>query len=1016
MRRARGQLAAREYPARPHLLLEALEPRILLSADPFGVGLDVAPSDDPDRDASYEPLAAAEPDPTARRELVVIDPAVEDYETLLRGISGDGEVDILVLETGANALEQVGRRLAEGLEYDAVHLIAHGSAGEVQLAGTTLGLDTLQAHEDALRAWAQGLAAGADVLVYGCDVTSSADGRALVERIATLTGADVAASDDRTGNATLGGDWDLEYQHGSIGPSAALAEVARSGWSGTLNVDPTATGDSYSVDEDGSLVVDQATSAPTANLVGWWDLDQTSPSQTATDGSGSGVDGTLGSTAGVDSHDPVWTTSSKVGTGALSFDGANDYVQTTSSTLKTASSFTISAWFQTDTTTGQHHLVWQGVGTQNGWGNPGGTASTDAEMHLTVGKHNQDDVISFFYGYDDANPASIDIVSANNFTDTSGWHHAAVVVTDLGGGTVSAELFVDGVSEGTDTGTQIDRSAWDTDLRLGRPGAAMRYFDGAMDEVRVYDRAISTAEVGELWQAGVLVNDSDADGDALTVNTTPVVGPTDGTLTLLADGTFTYTPDANFNGTDSFTYEVSDGNGGSSQATVTISVDPVNDSPTGSVTIDDTTPAQGDTLNASSTLADVDGLSGAISYQWQRGGGDISGATGSSYVTTPADVGAVITVVASYTDDLGTAESVVSAATATVTNFNNAPTGSVTIDNTTPAQGDTLTASNTLADVDGLSGAIGYQWQRGGVNISGATGSTYVTSQADVGTIITVIASYTDDVGNAETLSSSGTAAVAVVSPAKAPPLSGLEADEAAPANAPVQALERPALQEIDPPSLTADSEPAPLALPESTGNSVTGSGQDHLPEPVSVLDAVNLVLGTEEPRPDPDQASVTSRDDVRAILLAPGLGAPALDAATMLAMDPMPETARPETSTERLRTEIARMTREMDEGVAQASRTHALLASSTQAIVGTLSAGYLTWMLRASSLLASALASLPMWARFDPLPVLARARDEDERTQTTVSAPDSDAVETEAERKAAALLGTSTGEIRDSH
>ncbi len=68
----------------------------------------------------------------------------------------------------------------------------------------------------------------------------------------------------------------------------------------------------------------------------------------------------------------------------------------------------------------------------------------------------------------------------------------------------------------------------------------------------------------------------------------------------------------------------------------------------------------------------------------------ITGATGSTYTTTQTDVGAVITVVASYTDDQGTTESVTSRGTAAVTNVNDAPTGSVTIDNTTPAEGDLL--------------------------------------------------------------------------------------------------------------------------------------------------------------------------------------------------------------------------------------------------------------------------------------------------------------------------------------
>jgi VCBS repeat-containing protein len=75
---------------------------------------------------------------------------------------------------------------------------------------------------------------------------------------------------------------------------------------------------------------------------------------------------------------------------------------------------------------------------------------------------------------------------------------------------------------------------------------------------------------------GVLANDSDVDGDALTAAL--VSGPANGTLTLNADGSFTYTPNANFNGTDSFVYSVSDGEF-TSEATATITVNPVNDAP-----------------------------------------------------------------------------------------------------------------------------------------------------------------------------------------------------------------------------------------------------------------------------------------------------------------------------------------------------------------------------------------------------------------------------------------------------
>ncbi len=71
--------------------------------------------------------------------------------------------------------------------------------------------------------------------------------------------------------------------------------------------------------------------------------------------------------------------------------------------------------------------------------------------------------------------------------------------------------------------------------------------------------------------------DSDLDGDTLTV--TGNSDPSNGSVTVNSDGSYTYTPDANFNGTDSFTYTISDGNGGTDTATVNITVDPVNDAP-----------------------------------------------------------------------------------------------------------------------------------------------------------------------------------------------------------------------------------------------------------------------------------------------------------------------------------------------------------------------------------------------------------------------------------------------------
>ena len=108
--------------------------------------------------------------------------------------------------------------------------------------------------------------------------------------------------------------------------------------------------------------------------------------------------------------------------------------------------------------------------------------------------------------------------------------------------------------------------------------------DSVNDNPVASDDTFSTDEDVALT-GSVLGNDSDLDGDTLVVNTTPVSDPTNGTVVLNADGSFVYTPDTNFFGSDSFVYEVSDGNGGTAQATVDITVDSVNDAP---VAADDT--------------------------------------------------------------------------------------------------------------------------------------------------------------------------------------------------------------------------------------------------------------------------------------------------------------------------------------------------------------------------------------------------------------------------------------------
>ena len=122
---------------------------------------------------------------------------------------------------------------------------------------------------------------------------------------------------------------------------------------------------------------------------------------------------------------------------------------------------------------------------------------------------------------------------------------------------------------------------------------------------------------------GVLVNDNDPDGNPITA--IKVGDPTNGMLTLNSNGSFDYTPAANYNGPDSFTYKASDGAADSNVATVNITVNPVNDPPTlGAITVAPVEPAPISTpFTATATFNDPD-LGDTHTATWDWGDGSSS--------------------------------------------------------------------------------------------------------------------------------------------------------------------------------------------------------------------------------------------------------------------------------------------------------------------------------------------------------------------------------------------------------
>lgn len=165
--------------------------------------------------------------------IVFIDSSVEDYQSLIAGIKPGTEVAIL--DSVRNQVEQIGEYLAGRSGISSIHIVSHGDSGSLQLGGTKLGRDTLNNNSSALQSWSKSLTADADILLYGCDVAAGEQGAAFVKQLSLLTGADVAASSDRTGNAALGGDWNLEFTTGSVEAGLAFQSSVMQSYNGVLS-------------------------------------------------------------------------------------------------------------------------------------------------------------------------------------------------------------------------------------------------------------------------------------------------------------------------------------------------------------------------------------------------------------------------------------------------------------------------------------------------------------------------------------------------------------------------------------------------------------------------------------------------------------------------------------------------------------------------------------------------------------------------------------------------------------
>jgi Ca2+-binding RTX toxin-like protein len=427
-------------------------------------------------------------------------------------------------------------------------------------------------------------------------------------------------------------------------------------------------------------------------------------------------------------------------------------------------------------------------------------APAGANKTLTLNEDNSYTVTATDLGFSDANPGDglsavrVDSLPAAGSLKLNGAAITAAQVVSAADLTAGRLVFSPVANANGNSYASLSFSVKDQYGAFDAVPKTLIFNVSAVNDVPILTGTKATLAIGTedtaytITQASLLAGFSDVDGNALSVVN---LSASNGSLSAFsaATGNWAFTPNANFNGTVNLSYGVSDGSTATA-ATQSFTLAAVNDAPTLTAFTAPLTTSTEDTevqitlaqLQAQGNEADIDGTvnafviktvntgslrigaTAATATAWSAGNNTVD-ASRNAYWTSAANANGTLNAFTAVAKDNGGAESATAVqARVAITAINDAPTGTVTITGTS-SQTQTMTAANTLADVDGL-GAISYQWLANGAAITGATGATFTLGQAQVGKTLSVKASYTDGFGAAESVTSAASGVVANVNDA----------------------------------------------------------------------------------------------------------------------------------------------------------------------------------------------------------------------------------------------------------
>ena len=164
----------------------------------------------------HDAISSSDGTVLSAQTLIVIDSGLENYQALAMGAIAN--TSILILNADQDGVAQITEALQQHKHIRNLHIVSHGNAGCLYLGNTQLSLETLDRHAWDLQKWFTVCSTSASLLLYGCNVAAGDRGTEFLNRLHQLVGVAIAASATPTGNAALGGNWNLEV---SIGPVEA---------------------------------------------------------------------------------------------------------------------------------------------------------------------------------------------------------------------------------------------------------------------------------------------------------------------------------------------------------------------------------------------------------------------------------------------------------------------------------------------------------------------------------------------------------------------------------------------------------------------------------------------------------------------------------------------------------------------------------------------------------------------------------------------------------------------------